>query len=67
MSLKRKEDNMADKGKKDKGKRETQKKSNLTLKEKRKQKKDKGSRGALFEAAESTHGLGLRKLNIIKS
>jgi len=41
VSLKRKEDNMADKGKKDKGKRETQKKSNLTQKEKRKQKKDK--------------------------
>lgn len=32
---------MGDKGKRDKGKREDQKKSNLTLKEKRKQKKDK--------------------------
>lgn len=32
---------MGDKGKKDKGKREIQKKSHLTLKEKRKQKKDK--------------------------
>jgi hypothetical protein len=32
---------MGDKGKKDKGKREIQKKSHLTPKEKRKQKKDK--------------------------
>jgi len=32
---------MADKGKRDKGKREVQKKSKLTLKEKRKQKKSK--------------------------
>jgi hypothetical protein len=32
---------MGDKGKKDKGKREEQKKSHLTLKEKRKLKKDK--------------------------
>ncbi len=32
---------MGDKGKKDIGKREQQKKGNLTLKEKRKQKKDK--------------------------
>lgn len=32
---------MGDKGKKDKGKRETQKKAQLTPKEKRKQKKDK--------------------------
>jgi hypothetical protein len=32
---------LADKGKRDKGKREAQKKSNLTIKEKRKQKKDK--------------------------
>ena len=39
--MKRKEDNMGDKGKKDKGKREIQKKGHLTLKEKRKQKKDK--------------------------
>ncbi len=34
---------MGDKGKKDKGKREIQKKTHLTLKEKRKQKKNKGS------------------------
>jgi len=39
--LKRKEDEMADKGKRDKGKREEQKKGKQTLKEKRKQKKDK--------------------------
>jgi hypothetical protein len=39
--LKRKEDKMGDKGKKDKGRREDQKKSKQTLKEKRKQKKDK--------------------------
>jgi hypothetical protein len=32
---------MGDKGKKDKGKREEQKKSKVTLKEKRKQKNDK--------------------------
>jgi hypothetical protein len=32
---------MGDKGKKDKGRREEQKKSQLTLKEKRKHKKDK--------------------------
>jgi len=32
---------MGDKGKKDKGRRETQKKAKLTPKEKRKQKKDK--------------------------
>jgi len=32
---------MGDKGKRDKGKREEQKKGRLTLKEKRKQKKDK--------------------------
>ena len=32
---------MGDKGKRDKGKREEQKKGKLTLKEKRKQKKDK--------------------------
>ncbi len=32
---------MADKGKRDKGKREVQKKGKLTLKEKRKQKKNK--------------------------
>ena len=32
---------MADKGKRDKGKREVQKKSKLTIKEKRKQKKNK--------------------------
>ena len=32
---------MGDKGKKDKGKKEVQKKAKLTLKEKRKQKKDK--------------------------
>ena len=32
---------MGDKGKKDKGKREEQKKSKVTLKEKRKQKSDK--------------------------
>ncbi len=32
---------MGDKGKKDKGKREIQKKSHLTLKEKRKKKKDR--------------------------
>jgi len=36
-----KEDEMGDKGKKDKGKREEQKKGKHTLKEKRKQKKDK--------------------------
>jgi len=35
------ETNMADKGKKDKGKRETQKKAQLSLKEKRKLKKEK--------------------------
>ena len=33
---------MGDKGKRDKGKREDQKKGKLTLKEKRKQKKEKG-------------------------
>lgn len=42
MPLKGKEAKMGDKGKKDKGKREIQKKSQLTLKEKRKQKKKKG-------------------------
>jgi hypothetical protein len=39
--LKGKEDYMGDKGKRDKGKREEQKKGKHTLKEKRKQKKDK--------------------------
>ena len=41
MSLKRKEAKMGAKGKTDKGKREIQKKNHHTLKEKRKQKKDK--------------------------
>ncbi len=39
--IKRKEVKMGDKGKKDKGKREDQKKSKSTLKEKRQHKKDK--------------------------
>jgi hypothetical protein len=39
--LKAKGDEMGDKGKKDKGKREDQKKDKNSLKEKRKQKKDK--------------------------
>jgi hypothetical protein len=39
--LKGKGDQMGDKGKRDKGKREEQKKGKLTLKEKRMQKKDK--------------------------
>ena len=39
--LKRKGNEMGDKGKRDKGKREEQKKGKHTLKEKRKQKKDK--------------------------
>ncbi len=39
--LKIKGDQMGDKGKRDKGKREEQKKGKHTLKEKRKQKKDK--------------------------
>jgi hypothetical protein len=39
--LKRKEDEMGDKGKKDKGKHEEQKKGKRTLKEKRKEKKIK--------------------------
>jgi hypothetical protein len=39
--LKIKGDEMGDKGKRDKGKREEQKKGKHTLKEKRKQKKDK--------------------------
>jgi hypothetical protein len=39
--FKRKGTEMGDKGKKDKGKREEQKKGKHTLKEKRKQKKDK--------------------------
>jgi len=39
--LKAKGDEMGDKGKRDKGKREEQKKGKHTLKEKRKQKKDK--------------------------
>jgi hypothetical protein len=39
--FKRKGTEMRDKGKKDKGKREEQKKGKHTLKEKRKQKKDK--------------------------
>ena len=39
--LKAKGDEMGDKGKRDKGKREEQKKGKQTLKEKRKQKKDK--------------------------
>ena len=39
--LQRKEDEMGDKGKRDKGKREDQKKGKHTLKEKRKQKKEK--------------------------
>jgi len=42
VTPKRKEAKMGDKGKKDKGKRELQKKSQLTSKEKRKQKKIKG-------------------------
>jgi hypothetical protein len=39
---------MGDKGKRDKNKREIQKKKNLTLKEKRSQKKDKGKSDSLF-------------------
>jgi hypothetical protein len=39
--LKEKGTNMGDKGKKDWGKRDEQKKGKLTIKEKRKQKKDK--------------------------
>jgi hypothetical protein len=39
--LKAKGDEMGDKGKRDKGKREEQRKGKHTLKEKRKQKKDK--------------------------
>jgi hypothetical protein len=39
--LKEKGDKMGDKGKRDKGKREEQKKGKRTLKEKRKEKKDK--------------------------
>jgi hypothetical protein len=38
MSLKREEDNMGEKGKKDNGKRKIQKKIHLTLKEKRSKK-----------------------------
>ncbi len=40
------ETDMGDKGKKDKGKKETQKKAQLNLKGKRKQKKEKKTRGA---------------------
>ena len=43
VSIGQEEVEMGDKGKKDKGKREIQKKTYLTLKEKRKQKKKKGS------------------------
>ncbi len=39
------ETDMADKGKKDKGKKEQQKKAKLNLKDKRKQKKEKQTRG----------------------
>ena len=39
---------MGDKGKKDRNKREIQKKSNLTLKEKRAQKKDKSKSDSLY-------------------
>ena len=38
--------NMGDKGRRDKGKRETKKKAKLTIKEKRKQKKEKGLTGS---------------------
>ena len=47
---------MGDKGKRDKGKREEQKKAKLTPKEKRKQKKGKGT-------AESILGSGPGKVN----
>jgi len=45
------ETNMADKGKKDKGKREKQKKAQLTLKEKRKLKKEKNQEAPPPEVA----------------
>ena len=45
LLLPQKGDVMADKGKKDKGKREQQKTAKLTPKEKRKQKKDKKKNG----------------------
>jgi len=44
-TIKKREVNMGDKGKKDKGKREGQKKSMQTAKEKRKQKKEKTPSG----------------------
>ena len=47
-SLEPKEAKMGDKGKKDKGKREDQKKGLSTLKEKRQHKKDKGKSSSMF-------------------